>query len=171
MHIAFPIPEYLKLFMVNEYGPEPINLAKGHKLLWLLGLRMQPGKPKGNHHPLDYKHTLAIQLKFYKNGPNIRYPHWLTQDAQKELVSVITETIFYPTFYMWMDERRKTGGLIQDHIDEFVKVYGLNYDVIEFETLKKRYYRYRLASKPQVDISKKISQYKPLQHTQLSLFP
>jgi hypothetical protein len=157
--------------MINEFGREPLQLPKGHKVLWLIGKRMQPGRPKGNHRSVDAGDSLSVRLHYYKSGPNIRFEHWITQEAQKEMIQVITETIFYPTFFMWMDERRKAGIQIQDCIDQFVSVYGLNYDVIDFETLKKRYYRYRKATQPVVNVSKKISEYKPLQQAQLSLFP
>lgn len=141
--LTIPVPAYIKDFLTSIYGTEDINLPKNDRLSMILKAHVRPGLPKGRHQDLPKDTKVRFSFTHLKAGP---MAIWLRQQEQRLINQYLIEYVFYPLFYEKVDSLVGRGMCIQDAIDEFVKLFNLNYDHIQFETLKKRYYRYRKAS-------------------------
>jgi hypothetical protein len=141
--LNLPVPAYIKDFLHCRYGSDSIVLPKNDRLNIIIRQYVRPGRPRGKHAPLAFRDHVKFEFNHIKCGP---LGIWLRQNDQREINEFLIEYEFYPLFYRSVDEMVFQGMQIQDAIDKFVSDNKLNYDNIQFETLKKRYYRYRKAT-------------------------
>lgn len=154
MIISIPIKPYLKDFLVNIYGQEPIPTSKKN----IIGILVEPILKKP---PVDYipQQTISkpdnilieiIKCKKKKElEKNPLYYHYISLDDQLKLQRGILN-IFNHIFYTFTDSyilAYSKGNIkyeIKNCIDDFCNEYDINKDNADYEMLKKNYYRYRI---------------------------
>lgn len=143
--VRIPLKPFLVSYLETRYGPSPISfsgkgrdkdriMAKLEKLL-----RQTPEKP---FFASDEIPGITVNLTELDNFDPRKY-NYLSPTACKIVEKYIYEHVFLMNFYDWMDQIYEKKDEIQLLIQEFCEMNNLKDKDISFETLKKRFYRYR----------------------------
>ena len=139
MHtISIPLKPYLRDYLIARFGAEPIRFPKGSdESIRLLDLLNKPPIGRIN------KGAATFELP-YSDFKDPRVYNYLS-DNSIAIFSRYLADIFWHDFrdQMRANERIYPGIQYKDSIGMFTEKYSIHPDSIEFETLKKHYYRHR----------------------------
>ncbi len=136
--ISIRIQPYLVDFMVNIYGPQPIEFPRKDNFTRILHKFLDNDSPRYSRYRRgDSK--LEIRLPYFEDK-NVLSNFHLTPWQENVLISKI-ETIFRLTFRDEMDQMVLLGIRKIDAIHLFMENHEINED--SFDMLKKDYLRYR----------------------------
>lgn len=131
---------YLRQWIVNEFGSEPISFPKGSAEADLLESLLAKKPRSGADFPLD-ESMIAIELPFYKHK-NVRDYNYLSPRAQKAI-----ERMIYIRFQVQMWEELHTVDntyrIIGDVIYAWLEAHGIEPTAQNWETVRQMYYRKR----------------------------
>lgn len=139
VHIT--LKPYLRQWLVNEFGAEPISFPKGSAEADLLEfLLKRPPKTKIDA-SVDSHQRVAIELPFYKHK-NVRDFNYISPRGEKAL-----ERLIYIRFQVQMWEELHTVDntyrLIGDVIYCWLEKHGIEPTAQNWETVRQMYYRKR----------------------------
>jgi len=155
--ITIRLKPYLREFITHRFRPEELSSRKN-----VVGIIVQQyisySKTGTYQHHQEGPDILTIPLT---KGPAYDPRHgnaWISPRHQKELERVIYQ-LFKTTFYTYMDDRSRyidltKDGTIKDCLLQFCLDFGLSPDSVQYDTLKKSWYRYR-KQKEQVELRQK----------------
>ena len=139
MHtISINLKPYIRDYVIARFGPEPIRFSKGSdESLRLLDLLARPPAGRINRGNTTFKLP-------YSDFKDPRVYNYLSENSIA-ILSKYLANIFWHDFrdQMRANERTYPGILHKDSINMFIEKYAIHPDNIEFETLKKHYYRHR----------------------------
>lgn len=110
--------------------------------------------PKGKipEYPKN-KNYMTIPLPYYKDL-NIRHRTFYVPDFNQPLLEKAIDRHFKDLFFNWMDDKLRYDtyvdgkvierGQIKLRILEFCDFYDISFDHLNYDLLKKKYYRYRM---------------------------
>ena len=151
MIISIPIKPYLKDFLINMYGQEPIPASNKN----LVGILLEPmlQKPPKDYIPaqtVSKPDNILIQVLNCKKKEDLQknpmYYFWVSADDQNRFQRGIAN-IFNHVFYTYADSSLKYNKNeieIKICIDNFCQIHKLNPEYASYDMLKKNYYRYRI---------------------------
>jgi hypothetical protein len=101
------------------------------------------------YYPKDYKPVFAksvyhitIELHFFTNTVDLRGNVYMSEENQRSFESMLDD-FFKNLFYQYMDDKIRYNDEIKKCIIDFCDFYNITYSVINYEMLKKSYYRHR----------------------------
>jgi len=92
------------------------------------------------HHTDEY---LVIELKYFSDSSlDIRGNVYMSEQNQKAFETLLDD-FFKNLFYQYMSDKTRYNEEIKKCILDFCDFYNITYSGINYETLKKSYYRFR----------------------------
>jgi len=139
--VAVNIRPYLKDYLINRFGKEPIKATMRNKLFPFLVKFLTP-IPKRWRPPVKEEGTLLIELPF-NDAVNIRHLNYINPRHYVK-INTYLYGLFYYHFIEYMNEKViEKRWQIKYAIVNFIDVNNMNWDCTNYETLKRIYYRYR----------------------------
>lgn len=158
MIISIPIKPYLKDFLINMYGQEPIPASKKN----FIGIILEPmlNKPPADYVPVSYHpDPNRILVKLIRNNKekemrkNPLYYFYISTDDEINFQHYVVK-FFNQTFICYSDaavdisiEHDIKKHDLKDIFDNFCQKYSISSDNATYEMLKKKYYRYKCSIK------------------------
>jgi len=139
--VAIKIKTYLKDYFTHKFGEEPIKATNDNKLFPFL-LRYLKPKPKKWKPPVSSSDILLLELPFNRSV-NIRHCNYI-HSKDFSSISSFFYGIFWSNFIEYMnkkviDERWQ----IKYSIIHFMDTNNIQFDKVNYDSLKRIYYRYR----------------------------
>ena len=141
MIVEIPCQIYIKKFLVKVYDSEPIKLSKKEHLGFLIYNILEKV-------PFDYKpkkvSLLESSIKFnlMKDNNLDRRNLYISDDCLCKFNNIFAG-MFRDSFRFWVQEREWMGLANYSAIQEFMKLFDLEEEDINMETLIKDYSRYK----------------------------
>ena len=142
--VKFQIPIYLKAFLVDQYGGEPLWINqkdKLHDLLQFLLKKPPTGWVPRYPEPDPGNDYITIQLPFYKNMNPLVYCY-LSNPAIHTFITWVKKK-FWITYEQHMDKAFLHGITVIDAVRLFIDKHDLPDDHQVEEMLRKQIYRSR----------------------------
>ncbi len=142
--VDIKVDEFLKKYIEHRYGTQDgvLNLPKNSPLKKKVQLFLS--KPPANPRKDDGKKALlTILLPYAEKDPRVY--NWLPVSCHRLIEDFILDVYFYVDFLEFMAASLNGPGKIQNAIYGFIEARGLTIDDIDFERLKKKWYRHRQA--------------------------
>ena len=144
--ISINLKPYVRDYLLARFGATPLSFGEGQGVrlpkssdesIRLLDLLNKPPAGKIN------RGNTTIILP-YSNHKDPRVYNYLSENSIQILSKYLAD-IFWHDFRTQMraNERTYPGIQYKDSINMFIEKYAIHPDSIEFETLKKHYYRHR----------------------------
>ncbi|MDR0754179.1 MAG: hypothetical protein LBF04_02200 [Prevotellaceae bacterium] len=90
--------------------------------------------------PVD-KNIFEFELPNYEDK-NTLYNFYISQKGEKYIATILNE-MFLKQMFIHLDKTLKNTHKIKDAIFDYCYSYNISFDNINYESLKKSYYRYR----------------------------
>lgn len=143
--VFIPLKPFMVQYLESRYGQSPISFSgKGkddERIMVKLSklLRVPPlAIPKRQPHEVG----VTIDLTRITDFDPRRY-NYLSPMGESIIYKYIYEKVFLIDYFDWMDEAYDTSDEIKNLITEFCDQRGITEENMQFDTLKKRYYRFR----------------------------
>lgn len=157
MTVTIKLKPYLIDFVVSQFGEQLSSRKNFFGLLLQKFVTYRPANapvkyPSG---PGYLEITLINSADYQVRNGNA----WISPKNQTDLERLLNEH-FKTVFYQYMDDRvrwvrQQKEGTIKDCIIQFCTDYGLNFNHIDFGTLKKAYYRHELKKSARLEKARK----------------
>ncbi len=139
--VAIQVKPYLKEFIINRYGQEPIKATSSTKLFPLFAPFLTH-KPVGWKPPEPSENRLLFELPHNK-VIDVRSLNYINPRHFPEINSFFYG-LFYGQFIRYMNDKViKLRWQAKYAIINFVDENNISWNKANYETLKKIYYRYR----------------------------
>jgi hypothetical protein len=143
-YVVIKLRPYLRDWVVNEYGldnDEPVLATQGNKLFPFLSTYLTKVPSKHKDHLPDREH-LRIYLP-YNEVIRVRNLLFINKDHYPEIQSFFYGR-FYCKFILFMNDRHIKQKLnIKPCINDFCRLNNINFDKVNYDSLKRIYHRYR----------------------------
>lgn len=153
MIISIPIKPYLKDFLINMYGQEPIPASKKN----LIGILIEPllQKPPADYIPsktIKDDNSILVDVVWYNkecgSRKNPLFNYYLGKDDQISFNKGVAK-IFNTEFFSFVDghllafQQLNRSVEIKNTINLFCEKNNISIDHANYDMLQKSYYRYR----------------------------
>lgn len=142
--LTVSLEPYLRQYLYHKYNTanDAILLPKKDGLSNIIRSQLVrfPSAPK--FPSPDPNRDTVFALPYFEDA-DPRTFNYICLTSHRVINNYVKDVIFYVDYFSFMSRTCFKGNNIQTIIDAFVESRGLTYDHLEFETLKKRWYRYR----------------------------
>ena len=155
--VEIKIKPYLKEYFTNMYGSEPIQATTANKLFPFL-LQYLTHRPSGWKPPESKKDNLLFELP-YSEHVNVRSLNYISPKHFPEIRSFLYGK-FWGDFISYMNQKvfkkrwQQKAAIIHFMLDN-----DMSWDKVDYETLKKIYYRYLYDNGKKKKNAKKVDQF------------